>query len=270
MAKSQRGLKIAGLSLAMILVASFTCLLAVICGIFAIPKLFPQQFDEASTQVALKDTERTKAQPSTTGTPSPTMTASANRASPSRTPPYTATPSPSFTPTSIPTSTSTRITPTTQPTQTHTVAPTQYIAGLLGLNPADITINLEDRGFECTNAQTITGGYVWTCEEDMISYLMRVDIYSFSTIVSVDYIDAGIGFFEEPNNDLAISFLGFIATAPYDNAEPIAAREWVETTLPTITSPGDIREAEFGGVKFQLFGPPTSRYLEFGDLGEDY
>ncbi len=61
------------------------------------------------------------------------------------------TPSPSFTPTSIPTSTSTRITPTTQPTQSHTVAPTQYIEGLPGLNPADITINLEDRGFECTN-----------------------------------------------------------------------------------------------------------------------
>jgi hypothetical protein len=37
-------------------------------------------------------------------------------------------------------------------------------------------------------------------------------------------------------------------------------------TLLAITTSGDVREVTFGGMKFLLYGIPTARVLEFGDL----
>ena len=54
----------------------------------------------------------------------------------------------------------------------------------------------------------------------------------------------------------------------YDGADPQNARNWVGVTLPTITKSGDVREATFGGVKFLLYGIPSARFLEFGDVSE--
>lgn len=270
MAKSRRVLKIAGISVSVLLVGLFTCIIAVICGSLAVAKIFPKEFEEASTSVALTETEVARPQLSTTPLPShtnlrnPTKTSTEYIVDPSLIPTATSKP------TEKPSPTYTQVPATSTPRRTNTPIATEELTGLPGLNPADLTINLEDNGLECTNAQSISGGYIWTCERDTISFLMRVDIYSFSTILSVDYVDAGIIFFTDPDNDLAASFLGFVATAPYDNADPSAARNWVETTLPTITEVGDIREAEFGGVEFLLFGDPSARFLEYGDLGEDY
>lgn len=72
--------------------------------------------------------------------------------------------------------------------------------------------------------------------------------------------------FGDPDDDLAASVLGFLATVPYDGAEPERARAWVEETLPTIKAAGDVRTATFGGVPFRLYGPPTARILEIGTL----
>ena len=72
--------------------------------------------------------------------------------------------------------------------------------------------------------------------------------------------------FGTPDNELAADFLGFMATMPYDGADPQSARNWVEGTLPTITTSGDVRDATFGGIKFLLYGIPSARFLEFGDV----
>ena len=157
---------------------------------------------------------------------------------------------------------------TLAPTHTRPPTPTTQPSGLPGLAPADVTVNLEDRGHTCSSAEaTYDGGFVWSCTRETIDMLLYVDIYSRS-LVTVDMLDASVIFFGSPDDELASQFLGFLATMPYDGSQPLDAREWVETTLPTIRTAGDVRETTICGVAFQLFGIPTARSLQMGDLGE--
>ena len=64
----------------------------------------------------------------------------------------------------------------------------------------------------------------------------------------------------------AASFLGFMATSPYDGALQQEARDWVKSTLPTLKGQGDVREKVFAGVNYRLYGLPTAITLEMGDL----
>ena len=75
-------------------------------------------------------------------------------------------------------------------------------------------------------------------------------------------------FFGEPDDDLALSYLGSIATMPYAGSNPKEAREWVEATLPTLTGQGDVREKSIGGVEFILYGMPIAMTLEIGVFDE--
>jgi hypothetical protein len=186
-----------------------------------------------------------------------------------------ATAPPSATLRSAPTKT-TAPTPTEEPIPSPTLAPTgtrpptatTQPAGLPGLMPADVTVNLEQRGLTCSSAEaTFDGGFVWSCSREAYDVLLYVDVYS-SSLVTVDMIDASVIFYSSADDDLASQFLGFIATMPYDGAQPLDAREWVETTLPTIRVAGDVREITIGGVDFILFGMPTARSLEMGMLDQ--
>jgi hypothetical protein len=145
--------------------------------------------------------------------------------------------------------------------------PTSQPAGLPGLMPADITVNLQQKGFECTNADSIDNSFVWACSRQAADVLLRVEIYS-NSLLAVDTLDASAIFFGNPDDDLASEFLGFLATLPYDGAQPDAARQWVESNLPTIREEGDVRDTSFGGVNFRLFGIPTARSLLMGFIDE--
>ena len=105
--------------------------------------------------------------------------------------------------------------------------------------------------------------YVWRCQSATDWAAVEVIFYA-RTLTTVDFIDASAMQFDEPNDGLAAEFLGYVATMPFDNAEPEAARAWVVETLPTLQGTGDVREATFGGVPFTLFGIPTARVIEFG------
>jgi hypothetical protein len=138
--------------------------------------------------------------------------------------------------------------------------------GLLpGLQPADIKVNLEQRQFACTSADKGVTYYVWTCKRDVGTIQMVVDFYA-RTLQSVDYINAVVLQLGQPEDKVATPFLAFMATMPYDGAEPDKARAWVETTLPTIKQDRDVRTATFGGVTHELFGGPTARNLQIGSL----
>jgi hypothetical protein len=131
--------------------------------------------------------------------------------------------------------------------------------------PADVKVNLENKGFTCTNTEGPNQGYyVWTCNRDTAGVTLHVEFYARS-LLTVDYIDANVLQFVEPQDDVAVSFLGFMATMPYDGAQPDKARAWVAQTLPTITQ-GEERTAEFGGVSFRLAGIPTARFMHMGDM----
>ena len=156
-----------------------------------------------------------------------------------------------------------------EPTSTSSFADTQEVPelGLLpGLQPIDVELNLENRQFNCELVYVPEENYPdfkWECISETAQYYMLVEIWS-KSLVTVDLLQSTILQFGTPDAELAANFLGFMATMPYDGAEPEKARTWVEDTLPTIIVSGDVREATFSGVKFQLYGIPTARFLEIG------
>lgn len=154
------------------------------------------------------------------------------------------------------------------PTETTVVAvsPTEKITAFLpGLKPADVTVNLEQHGFTCSSVEQGQLYYVRTCNKDTADYSLHVEIYG-REVFSVDFIDSTVLQYATPDNDFAASFLGFMATMPYDGAVQDESRSWVETTLPTLKGQGDVREKVFADVTYRLFGIPTAITLEMGNL----
>ena len=70
-------------------------------------------------------------------------------------------------------------------------------------------------------------------------------------------IDSSVKLTSSSHIKNAVEILGFIATLPYDGADPNKARQWVYDTLPQLQGQGDIREMEINGVKFTIYGIPT-------------
>lgn len=185
----------------------------------------------------------------------------------------TLTPTETRTATSVPTETAvaeSTLTETAIPTiaVSDTPRPTateEATALLPGLLPADVTVNLEQEGFSCGTVEQGQLYYTRTCTRDGVDSALRVDIYGREAF-AVDFIESTVFQFADPDSDFAASFLGFMATMPYDGAVQEEAQDWVETTLPTLQGQGDVREEVFAGVKYRLFGIPTAITLEMGDL----
>lgn len=156
--------------------------------------------------------------------------------------------------------------PTTAPSNTPAPTPTEKVSALLpGLQPADVTVNLEQRGFTCSSAEQAQLYYTRICDKDTVDYSLHVEIYG-RELFSVDFIDSTISQNNTPDNELAASFLGFMATMPSDGALQEESRIWVEATLSTIKKQGDMAEKVFAGVTYRLKGIPTFITLEMGDL----
>jgi hypothetical protein len=161
---------------------------------------------------------------------------------------------PTFTPSPIP--------PTFTPEPTVTEEST---ALLPGLKPADVTGIVKQRGFTCDPVEEVVPYYITTCIKDSVDYSLRVDIWGRKAI-AVDWIDSSVLQSANPDKEIAASFLAFMATMPYDGAVQEEARNWVETTLPSLTGQDDVREKVFAGVKYSLHGIPTALHLVMGDL----
>ena len=149
------------------------------------------------------------------------------------------------------------ITPKEVPTATAT--PREVQGALPGLQAADIKVSLEERGFNCTQAEKFKTAnvYVWTCQQETGSFLFRVDIYG-ETLTTVDYISATALDYSGSNTNLSAEFLGFIATVPYDGAEPTKAREWVSKNILGEQS------TTFGQVRYEIYGQPEAKTLTMG------
>lgn len=232
-----------------LLVLSFCCL----CSITSM-------ITSPSTTRTPAPVGRTNATLTPTATPLPVASPvppTATRLPPTVTPvPPTATPIPPTRPPATPTAT--RLPPT---------APPVTRGNLPGLQPADVKVNLEERQFKCgsvTQGQTL---YTWTCKLETAAEQFTVQIYA-RTLLTVDYLNVTtVKLVAAPDDSLtAQSLLGFMATMPFDGAQPAAARTWVETTLPTIKQNGDVRTATFGNVPYRLFGNPAARTLQMGAL----
>ncbi|MGD9932882.1 MAG: hypothetical protein AB7T37_04115 [Dehalococcoidia bacterium] len=173
-----------------------------------------------------------------TDTPAPT---------PSPTPKTTDTPRPTNTPA-----------PTNTPKPTATPEPPTSIPGLTA---ADITKNLEPRGFKCSGPDRGQTMELWSCTSTSTSTIITVSFMGASATrirsVSATVIVTAPGQPDSP----AADFLGYLATLPYDRADPAKARAWVEANI----SAGG--ELVIGDARFTLSGPKGGRSLDIVAVG---
>jgi hypothetical protein len=146
--------------------------------------------------------------------------------------------------------------------------PNSHVIGKLpGLSPVNVTVNLEGQKFTCTQVKKGAVYYERTCIKGVPSVNLLQVVISGREPFVVDFIEASVLQYTDPDNKIATELLSFMATMPYDGATPEDARKWVERTIPTLSGkPDDTQEMVFGGVKYVLYGPPTALTLEMGEL----
>jgi hypothetical protein len=127
-----------------------------------------------------------------------------------------------------------------------------------GLTPQDVYLNLENRGFKCSEPKLMgsQNEVRWTCEKQVSQGEYLVEINS-SDANSVRLIEAWVISHDPAHADaLAQDFLGYVAEIPYEGAKPEEAKAWVEQNVGSKVS------AEFGGVSYTLGGKAGRRFLE--------
>jgi hypothetical protein len=131
-----------------------------------------------------------------------------------------------------------------------------------GLTPQDVYLDLENRGFECSEPELMghDNEVRWTCEKQESQGEYVVEINS-SDANSVRLVEARVVSHDPAHADsLAKDFLGYVARTPYEGAQPEEARAWVEQNVGSKVS------AEFGGVSYTLGGKAGSRFLKLEKL----
>ena len=237
------------------------CLAVAVALVPLTAKNRPTNISADTDQSTEEVTDHAEVVSSSTDTPEPTST---------DTPAFTETPVPSTeTPIEEPTAAPTNTPVSTDtPEPTDTTSPTKP-AGLPGLAQADVKLNMEDRGFTCSDLDSDEQDGVTYYFRDCTNEIGEVDLYVGTisrTITGVDAIEASIAFLDGQGDDqLAASFLGFVATMPYDGSQPTQARAWVESNITEVDT-GKPEETEISGVKMMLVGPPTARILQMGEV----
>jgi len=183
---------------------------------------------------------------------------------------------PTLTKTVKPTATSTHTQSPTE-TPTKTVTKTQLPTATLkndstqetipGITTAYIKSIMEEQNFECEIAYSPINSdpyYKWECRREDLNKSMLLEMWA-TSFSSVTLVRTRIIQFSSPSVNVAINYLGFISTLPYDGSNPQKAKEWVEDTIPKISGDGDVRETIIGNVKFQLYGSSSNYSLKIGN-----
>jgi hypothetical protein len=133
-----------------------------------------------------------------------------------------------------------------------------------GLTPRNVTVTLEKNQFTCTLPIKGAVHYDRTCTRGVPAVQVFQVVISGRAPGTVDFIEASILQYENPQNEVAIQILNLVAGLPYDGSTPDEAKAWVESTVPALGS--STQETTLGGVKYVLYGPPTKLTLEMGEL----
>ena len=179
---------------------------------------------------------------------------------PENTPKPTSTPKPENTP--KPTATvkaENTATPTSTPKPpTSTPAPPSEIRGVTS---GGIKVALEKEGYKCSGPDQGLTMVFWTCKWSSGRLDVAVDFMGSgpTRIRSVDETVTDMSAAPSPAN--ALSPLMFLATLPYDDGQPEAAREWVRTNN------GTTAETVFGSARFNLYGKDRVWVLEMIAIG---
>lgn len=158
-----------------------------------------------------------------------------------------------------PESTAVRATPT----------PTPLPPYIDGLEAVDVTRNLENRGLKCEGPRRANGYTSWTCQGTsgggLVQLYVEVIGRSALQIITVEatVTNASIASTES----VAASFLGYVASLPYKNAQQAQSRAWAEANVSTLTPPV---EQVVGSARYRLYGTARARFLEIEAVGATF
>lgn len=176
--------------------------------------------------------------------------------------PTAAKPSQAPLPTLLPAFPTATLRPSATPAKSAT--PDPNAAGTIpGLKPTNVKAFLESR-FRLVRASIdLTTHVLWTCDVKEKNYTLN-GMFTSRSPGTVDWIWVGAIQDTDTGKNFGTDFIGYVATIPYDRAEPARARAWVEKTLPPLSDLKVGVTEKFGGVSFELFGSPKLRVLQIG------
>lgn len=119
-----------------------------------------------------------------------------------------------------------------------------------GLNPVDLYLNLENKGFTVTKDFDVNTGNMWTCKAIENGVEVTVTIFSPKDTDKAQSVRATImgDAYGSVKNGKAVA--GYIATIPYDSAERERARKFVEDNYNN-----DKASIVIGDAEFTIYAP---------------
>lgn len=123
--------------------------------------------------------------------------------------------------------------------------PQKNLTYLPGFMAADLYVNLKEKGFGIK--KDLSGEFCyWDCSKQVGEFEYTVRIGG-KEPDKIDGIEATVvNYSDEATNDVAKTFLSYIASVNYDGANTPKAQEWVIKNIGTST------KTNFGGVAFQI------------------
>lgn len=116
-----------------------------------------------------------------------------------------------------------------------------------GMTPADVYGNLAEKGFTKAGPSKVGGDAYWKLTSKDAAGENVVGVYG-PDASSVRLIDVlSLSFTHADPDAAARDFLGYVATLPYDGADPAKARAWIEQNISQQQATTTI-----GGVTFAL------------------
>ena len=168
-------------------------------------------------------------------------------------------------PTDSLTNTPTVSTPVATPTPTPTPEQTERMVGIAGSYIKDIQLGVSKFGMEDDSAQGAPDGapYRWTANKSW--EFPETTVMLHYPIIGNDDSQLVSGSFGAPwdavnSNEIfcaaAETYLGFIATMPYDTSDTTAAKQWVSDHIDTVSSTDPV-STTIGDAQFTLSGTAT-------------
>jgi len=134
---------------------------------------------------------------------------------------------------------------------------------LVGLHASDITRGFRERGLACKDPVLEKDTWHYVCESSTPLVQYRGEFYA-KVPGRVEYIRVLVAQTGAAKAELAAPLLAFLANQRYQDADPDAARAWVEKAIST---PG---QTEFGLAKFKVSGDLTRLVFEVKAAGSEW
>jgi hypothetical protein len=134
---------------------------------------------------------------------------------------------------------------------------------LVGLHASDITKGFRERGLVCKDPVLEKDTWHYVCESSTPLVQYRGEFYA-KVPGRVEYIRVLVAQSGAAKVELAAPLLAFLANQRYQDADPDAARAWVEKAIST---PG---QTEFGIARFKVSGDLTRLVLEVKAAGSEW